>query len=58
MLDVCLLGTGGMMPLPDRWPTHYSPSLIEPQDYIDFAINIFENTKAGHDLMTKSLIFE
>ena len=19
MLDVCLLGTGGMMPLPDRW---------------------------------------
>ena len=21
MLDVCLLGTGGMMPLPNRWLT-------------------------------------
>ena len=21
MLDLCLLGTGGMMPLPYRWPT-------------------------------------
>lgn len=42
----------------ELWLTHYSPSLIEPQDYIDFATNIFENTKAGHDLMTKSLIFD
>ena len=31
MLDVCLLGTGGMMPLPYRWLTAFDGSLLGQQ---------------------------
>ena len=31
MLDVCLLGTGGMMPLPYRWLTSLMMRLIAPE---------------------------
>ena len=29
MLDVCLLGTGGMMPLPRRWLTALCADIME-----------------------------
>lgn len=39
----------------ELWLTHYSPSLKEPEDYIEAARVIFSNTMAGRDLLTKTL---
>jgi len=39
----------------ELWLTHYSPSLKNPEEYIDIARNIFPNTIAGYDLMTKKI---
>lgn len=39
----------------ELWLTHYSPSLQFPNEYIEFATNIFKNTLAGKDLMSKTL---
>lgn len=41
----------------ELWLTHYSPALKNPEDYIDSAKMIFENTVIGKDLMTKTLSF-
>ncbi|WML33785.1 ribonuclease Z [Clostridium sp. OS1-26] len=42
----------------EMWITHYSPSLISPEDYIENATNIFPNTVLGKDRLVKSLTFE
>lgn len=42
----------------ELWLTHYSPAMPNPEDYIRTAKNIFENTKAGYDRMTKTILFE
>lgn len=39
------------------WLTHYSPSLAEPTKFISDVKNIFTNTKAGTDLLKKTLQF-
>lgn len=39
----------------ELWLTHYSPSLQFPNEYLEFATNIFKNTLAGKDLMSKTL---
>ena len=41
----------------ELWLTHYSPSLPDPHNYLEFATNIFPATKTGRDRMTKTLKF-
>lgn len=40
----------------ELWLTHYSPSLIRPEDYMNEVRNIFHNAKAGKD--RKSILLE
>lgn len=42
----------------ELWLTHYSPSLVRPEDYIKATRKIFKNTKAGRDGMSKTLTFD
>ncbi|WP_167957834.1 ribonuclease Z [Anaerosporobacter faecicola] len=42
----------------EMWLTHYSPSLIRPDEYVDEARGIFQNTKTAKDGRTKTLLFE
>lgn len=42
----------------ELWLTHYSPSLEVPEQFINFAKNIFENSFLGNDLKIKTLNFE
>ncbi len=42
----------------ELWLTHFSPSLSEPDSCIKFATDIFQNTRIGHDRMSKTLYFE
>jgi len=42
----------------ELWLTHYSPSMAQPEKYLDEATKVFPNTKAGHDLMTKTIAFK
>lgn len=42
----------------ELWLTHYSPSLVRPEDYVDSARKIFKNTTAGRDRMSVTLVFE
>jgi len=42
----------------ELWLTHYSPSLIDPAEYIESARNIFANTIAGRNLLIKTIKFE
>lgn len=41
----------------ELWLTHYSPSLTNPEGYIEAARTIFANTVAGKDLLTKTICF-
>ncbi|HHT97983.1 MAG TPA: ribonuclease Z [Clostridiales bacterium] len=41
----------------ELWLTHYSPSLIRPEDYIKDVRKIFKNTKLGRDGKTTILEF-
>lgn len=41
----------------ELWLTHFSPSLINPGDFLDDAKKIFQNTKIGEELMTKEFKF-
>ena len=44
---------------PERlWLTHYSPSLVRPQDYVDKARKIFPATIAANDGRTVELKFD
>lgn len=42
----------------ELWLTHYSPALQEPEEFLSFATDIFENTVVGVDRMTKTLMWE
>lgn len=42
----------------EMWLTHYSPSLIRPEDYISDAKRIFSNTKLGKDRKSVTLEFD
>ena len=42
----------------EMWLTHYSPSLVKPQLYMDTVTKIFPNAKAGKDGMSVYLKFE
>lgn len=42
----------------ELWLTHYSPSLIRPEDFIGEAKRIFSNTKAGKDKKSVTLEFD
>lgn len=39
----------------ELWLTHYSPSLTEPEKYIETVRTIFTNTVAGRDLLIKTI---
>lgn len=41
----------------ELWLTHFSPSMKEPEAFIDAARSIFPNTAVGRDLMVKQLNF-
>jgi ribonuclease Z len=41
----------------ELWLTHFSPSLLNPEDYLDSTRKIFDNTILGKDRMTKTLNF-
>jgi ribonuclease Z len=40
------------------WLTHYSPSIVNPEEYLYKATEFFSNSKIGKDLMLKVLKFE
>lgn len=42
----------------ELWLTHYSPSLIRPEEYMNDVRAIFSNAKAGKDGKTVELVFE
>lgn len=42
----------------ELWLTHFSPSLVRPQDYIKAARKIFKNTIVGKDRMSVTLVFD
>lgn len=42
----------------EMWLTHYSPSLIRPEDYMDDVRRIFHNSYPGKDGKSKELNFE
>ncbi len=42
----------------ELWLTHYSPSLTEPEKYLDAARGNFTNTVLGTDLLTKTIKFD
>jgi ribonuclease Z len=42
----------------ELWLTHYSPSMKDPEEYLDAARGIFANTVAGRDMMAKSLYYD
>lgn len=41
----------------DMWLTHYSPSLVRPEGYMEEVRKIYPNAKAGKDGMTVELTF-
>ncbi|MDP4180156.1 MAG: ribonuclease Z [Bacillota bacterium] len=41
----------------EMWLTHFSPSIKDPEEYLDNAKRIFNNSIAGKDLMCKTLSF-
>ena len=41
----------------ELWLTHFSPSLTDPNQWIDEATRIFPNTRIGYDRMTTTLSF-
>jgi len=41
----------------ELWLTHLSPSMKEPEEFIDNAVKIFKNTTVGYDRMTKRINF-
>lgn len=41
----------------ELWLTHYSPSLNNPEDYLNKTVNIFRNTSLGYDRMSTEIIY-
>jgi ribonuclease Z len=54
--EAALLATQGKVE--ELWLTHYSPSLKEPEEYIEVVRTIFANTVAGRDLLTKTIKYK
>lgn len=42
----------------ELWLTHYSPSLVRPQEYLDMVRSIFPNSITAKDRRTTTLLFE
>lgn len=42
----------------EMWLTHYSPSLIRPEDYLEYVKKIYPNVKAAKDGYSRTLRFE
>jgi len=42
----------------EMWLTHFSPSITNPEEYIDSAVSIFKNTVIGKDIMKKTIRFD
>ncbi len=42
----------------ELWLTHYSPSLTEPEEYIESVRTIFANAIAGRDLLKKTIKYQ
>lgn len=42
----------------EMWLTHYSPSLVRPEEYMDAVREVFPKAKAGKDGMTTELVFD
>ncbi|MCX7715764.1 MAG: ribonuclease Z [Clostridia bacterium] len=42
----------------ELWLTHYSPSVKDPEQFLDAAKAIFQNSVAGHDLLSKTFYFD
>lgn len=42
----------------ELWLTHFSPSMSNPEEYLENATAIFSNTVIGQDRLTKTLNFE
>lgn len=42
----------------ELWLTHYSPSMKTPEDFLEVATNIFENSHIGFDGKTKTFKYE
>ena len=42
----------------ELWLTHYSPSLVYPENYLPGLQKVFKNVRAGRDGMSATLIFE
>lgn len=42
----------------ELWLTHYSPSLIRPDEYVQEAREVFSNTKTAKDGKSKTLLFD
>ena len=42
----------------EMWLTHYSPSLVKPEDYMKQVTDIFPNAKPGKDRKSVELDFE
>ncbi len=42
----------------EMWLTHYSPSLVRPEEYLKNVQKIFPNTRTAKDGWSKSLMFE
>ena len=42
----------------ELWLTHYSPAMTNPDEYIEAAQSIFENSKTGYDRMSKTILFD
>lgn len=40
------------------WLTHYSPAMLQPEEYVSIAQEIFPNTVCGDNLMTTTLQFD
>lgn len=42
----------------ELWLTHFSPSLSDPENYLEMATDIFPNTKLGYDRKSEKLTFQ
>lgn len=42
----------------ELWLTHFSPALPDPHNYLQYATEIFAQTKVGKDRMTTTLVFD
>ena len=51
-------GLGAEAQPKEMWLTHYSPSLIRPDEYMDEVHKIFERVRPGKERLSTTLLFE